>query len=121
MAESRLERIAEPAAPTENVDRLVGGNTAFAFDLYQAVRASTGNLVYSPYSVSLAFAMTYATGVALLGGTTQFVLKLLIDTTGSTLTPSWYIIGALAAGMLALTQLRPRYSDGQQHLQTHAR
>jgi MFS family permease len=51
------------------------------------------------------FAMTYATGVALLGGTTQLVLKLLIDTTGSVFAPPWYIIGALAAGMLALTQL----------------
>jgi predicted MFS family arabinose efflux permease len=52
------------------------------------------------------FAMTYATGVALLGGTTQLVLKLLIDTTGSAFAPPWYIIGALAAGMLALTQLQ---------------
>jgi MFS transporter, MHS family, citrate/tricarballylate:H+ symporter len=52
------------------------------------------------------FAMTYATGVALLGGTTQLVLKLLIDTTGSAYAPPWYIISALAAGMLALTQLR---------------
>jgi hypothetical protein len=31
---------------------------------------------------------------------------LLIDTTGSPFAPPWYIIGALAAGMLALTQLR---------------
>ena len=52
--------------------------------------------------------MTYATGVALLGGTTQVVLKLLIDTTHSAFAPPWYIIGALAAGMLALTQLRER-------------
>jgi len=54
------------------------------------------------------FAMTYATGVALLGGTTQFVLKLLIDSTGSAFAPPWYIIAALATGMLALTQLRER-------------
>ena len=52
------------------------------------------------------FAMSYATGVALLGGTTQLVLKLLIDSTGSAYAPPWYIIIALAAGMLALTQLR---------------
>jgi MHS family citrate/tricarballylate:H+ symporter-like MFS transporter len=57
------------------------------------------------------FAMTYATGVALLGGTTQLVLKLLIDTTGSAFAPPWYIIAALAAGMLALTQLQDRASD----------
>ena len=52
------------------------------------------------------FAVTYATGVALLGGTTQVVLKLLIDASGSVFAPPWYIIAALAAGMLALTQLR---------------
>ena len=52
------------------------------------------------------FAVTYATGVALLGGTTQVVLKLLIDASGSAFAPPWYIIAALAAGMLALTQLR---------------
>src|SRR5882724_7928811 len=60
----------------------------------------------SPAVRSGTFAMTYATGVALLGGTTQLVLKLLIDATGSAFAPPWYIIGALAAGMLALTQLR---------------
>jgi MFS transporter, MHS family, citrate/tricarballylate:H+ symporter len=60
----------------------------------------------SPTVRSGTFAMTYATGVALLGGTTQVVLKLLIDTTGSAFAPPWYIMAALAAGMLALTQLR---------------
>jgi MHS family citrate/tricarballylate:H+ symporter-like MFS transporter len=58
------------------------------------------------------FAVTYATGVALLGGTTQVVLKLLIDATGSAFAPPWYIMGALAAGMLALTQLRERAGAG---------
>jgi MFS family permease len=59
------------------------------------------------------FAITYATGVALLGGTTQFVLKLLIDSTGSAFAPPWYIIAALAAGMLALTQLRDTAVAGE--------
>lgn len=52
------------------------------------------------------FAITYATGVALFGGTTQFVLKLLIDESGSAFAPPWYVMGALLAGLLALTQLR---------------
>jgi MHS family citrate/tricarballylate:H+ symporter-like MFS transporter len=52
------------------------------------------------------FAMTYATGVALLGGTTQPILKLLIHETGSAFAPPWYVIAALAVGLLALTQLR---------------
>ena len=46
-------------APSEMRD-LVAGNSAFAFDLYQALSAEDGNLFYSPYSISLALAMTYA-------------------------------------------------------------
>ena len=39
----------------------VEGNTAFAFDLYQALRTENdGNLFFSPYSISTALAMTYA-------------------------------------------------------------
>jgi MFS family permease len=63
------------------------------------------------------FAMTYATGVALLGGTTQLVLKLLIDTTGNAFAPAWYIMVALGAGILALTQLRESAPSGSA---THA-
>jgi serpin B len=39
---------------------LVEGNGAFAFGLYQALKGQEGNLFYSPYSISLALAMTYA-------------------------------------------------------------
>lgn len=39
---------------------LVNGNTAFAIDLYQRLAEEPGNLFYSPYSISLALAMTYA-------------------------------------------------------------
>jgi serpin B len=39
---------------------LVEGNTAFAFSLYQRLEGEDGNLFYSPYSISLALAMTYA-------------------------------------------------------------
>ena len=43
-----------------SVAELVDGNSAFAFDLYHALReTSDGNLFYSPYSISLALAMTY--------------------------------------------------------------
>jgi hypothetical protein len=57
------------------------------------------------------FALTYATGVALLGGTTQPILKLLIHATGSAFAPPWYVIAALAIGLLALTQLREAPRD----------
>ena len=36
------------------------GNSAFAFDLYETLREDGKNLFYSPYSISLALAMTYA-------------------------------------------------------------
>jgi serpin B len=39
---------------------LVDGDTAFAFNLYQVLRQTDGNLFYSPYSISEALAMTYA-------------------------------------------------------------
>jgi serpin B len=57
--QSDKERVAA-AAPQAETDQLVAGNSAFAFDLYQALRDGEGNLFFSPYSVSLALAMTHA-------------------------------------------------------------
>jgi MHS family citrate/tricarballylate:H+ symporter-like MFS transporter len=96
------------------INRWPTAGTLFGVTLVLAIIHITAIVCMSAFLVeslaptirSGAFAMTYATGVALLGGTTQFVLKLLIDTTGSPFAPPWYIIGALAAGLLALTQLR---------------
>ncbi|MBP6469803.1 MAG: serpin family protein [Chloroflexi bacterium] len=42
------------------VGSLVADNTAFALALYQKLRAESGNLFFSPYSISTALAMTYA-------------------------------------------------------------
>jgi len=47
-------------APQTDRDALTAGNTAFAFNLYQALRTEEGNLFFSPYSVSAALAMVYA-------------------------------------------------------------
>lgn len=50
-------------APIDDVTvlDLVQGNQAFAFELYRAITAGEpGNLIYSPYSISLAFSMVYA-------------------------------------------------------------
>jgi len=43
-----------------DVEVIVGGNTAFAFDLYGKLREDEGNLFFSPHSISTALAMTYA-------------------------------------------------------------
>lgn len=60
IAQSAAQRVTSPAVPEADLAELVTGNTAFAFDLYQALREGGGNLFYSPYSISLALAMTYA-------------------------------------------------------------
>jgi serpin B len=39
---------------------LVDGNNQFAVGLYQTLKSGEGNLFYSPYSISMALAMTYA-------------------------------------------------------------
>ena len=57
---SEKPRITSPQAGESDLTALASGNSAFAFDLYQALREEDGNLFYSPYSISLALAMTYA-------------------------------------------------------------
>jgi len=49
-----------PKVNEASLKELVAGNNAFAFDLYQALRTNEDNLFFSPYSISLALAMTYA-------------------------------------------------------------
>jgi len=60
VAQSERPRAAPPASALDDLPALVEGNSAFAFDLYQALRSQPGNLFYSPHSISLALAMTYA-------------------------------------------------------------
>ena len=60
VVQSERQRVVSPDVSDAEMTTLVEGNSAFAFDLYQAVREADGNLFYSPYSISLALAMTYA-------------------------------------------------------------
>jgi len=48
------------AVSQDDMSALVGGNNEFAFSLYQKLKDEPGNLFYSPFSISLALAMTYA-------------------------------------------------------------
>jgi serpin B len=59
VAASKLSRIANPQTTATNLETLSAGNRAFAMDLYQQLRQSEDNLFFSPYSISLALAMTY--------------------------------------------------------------
>jgi serpin B len=60
IAQSNLQRVTAPDAPPDQIQALVENNNMFAFDLYRSLQAQDGNLIYSPYSISLALAMTYA-------------------------------------------------------------
>jgi serpin B len=58
--QSEEPRDTAPEVSAEDLNTLVEGNSAFAFNLYQQLKDEEGNLFYSPYSISLALAMTYA-------------------------------------------------------------
>ena len=60
IVQSEKPRVTSPEVTETDLNPLVEGNSAFAFNLYQALREEDGNLFYSPYSISLALAMTYA-------------------------------------------------------------
>ncbi len=76
---SDKERITSPDVSTSEQALLVEGNSAFAFELYQALKGEEGNLFYSPYSISLALAMTYAGArgetAQQMADTLQFILE----------------------------------------------
>ncbi|NJP07385.1 MAG: serpin family protein [Chloroflexaceae bacterium] len=60
VARSEQTRADPATVDASSVATLVQGNTAFAFDLYDVFQVESGNLFYSPYSISTALAMTYA-------------------------------------------------------------
>ena len=53
-------RETSPNVGEDDLALLIEGNSAFAFELYRALRDQEGNLFYSPHSISVALAMTYA-------------------------------------------------------------
>lgn len=57
---SDRSRVRDPAVPEADARELVAGNTTFALDLYRTLDDGRSNLIYSPYSVSSALAMTHA-------------------------------------------------------------
>jgi serine protease inhibitor len=60
IAKSDLQRVTAPDTPPDDIQTLVENNNTFAFDLYHSLQTQDDNLIYSPYSISLALAMTYA-------------------------------------------------------------
>jgi len=60
LIKSDKPRETAPDVSTSSLATLVEGNSEFAFNLYQALKEEEGNLFYSPHSISVALAMTYA-------------------------------------------------------------
>ncbi len=58
--QSNARRVTSPNVNAADLENLADGNSAFAFNLYQALKETDGNMFYSPYSISAALAMTYA-------------------------------------------------------------
>jgi len=56
--QSEKPRNTKPRVSQNEMATLVDGNSEFAFDLYQVLKEGGGNLFYSPYSISVALAMT---------------------------------------------------------------
>ncbi len=60
VVKSDTPRDTSPQAPAGGLEAVVSGNTEFALDLYSRLAGEEGNLFFSPYSISVALAMTYA-------------------------------------------------------------
>ena len=60
LARSAATRLTAPNAPAADLAALVQGNNNFALDLYRSLEVQPGNLILSPFSISLALAMTSA-------------------------------------------------------------
>ena len=58
--QSEKPRVTEPQVSQGDLATLVDGNSEFTFELYHTLKDTGGNLFYSPYSISLALAMTFA-------------------------------------------------------------
>lgn len=53
-----------------------------------------------------AFATIYAIAIALFGGTAQLLVTWMIEVTGSTLAPAWYMLFATTFGLIAMIMMR---------------
>ena len=58
--QSEKQREQSPEVAPADISSLTDGNSVFAFNLYKLLSEEEGNLFYSPYSISVALAMTYA-------------------------------------------------------------
>ena len=76
--QSEKTRIASPDVSESDLGELVAGNTDFAINFYHAIAEGDENIFFSPHSISLALAMTYAGArketASQMAGTLHFTL-----------------------------------------------
>jgi serpin B len=94
--QSDKERVTSPDVSPGDQAVLVEGNSAFAFELYKQLKGEEGNLFYSPFSISLALAMTYAGARGLTADQMADTLQFILGQDG--LHPAFNWLDALLAG-----------------------
>jgi serpin B len=94
-----------PQAPDSDMADLVAGNNDFAWMLYRQVVSGEENLFYSPYSVSLALAMTYAGAAGDTAG--QMAQALQFNLPAERLHPAFNKLALELAGRSAVEGVEP--------------
>ncbi len=70
---------------------------------------------FDAHSRAAAMSIVYASGVAIFGGSTQFVVAWLIEKTGDPTAPSWYMVVTGAVACLATLALRETHPPTQRN------
>ena len=96
-------------SPNASLGIIVAGNSFLGFVYAIGIGAAYAFLSEAfPQSVrSSGLAILYALGVAIFGGTTQFVVAWLIDLTKDPLVPAWYQIVATTISIVGIMLLAP--------------
>jgi MFS family permease len=96
---------------------IVAAHTGFALLTGVAILGFAGQIAVGAFYPALteslpkrfrgrAVAIIYATSIATFGGTAQLVTTWLIHATGNPLAAAWYLTGATAVGLLAMSLIR---------------
>jgi MFS family permease len=91
---------------------IVAAHSALALLAGMGVLGFTVSMAYGAFYTALcetlpkrirgrAFAVLYASAIAVFGGTTQLVVTWMIQVTGNAMSPGWYLMGANVVGLLA--------------------